>query len=54
VDFVQVKNENKAVHTFGAAKALSRYIRKHGRAKVFPLHMAKENLILRWMLIELR
>jgi hypothetical protein len=37
----------------GSAKALSRYIKKHGRAKVFPLHMAKENLILRWTLIEL-
>ena len=52
VDFVADKNEGKAPRTFGSYKALRKYIGKKGKAKVFPLDMAKENPILKFMLIK--
>jgi hypothetical protein len=53
VDFVADKNEGKSVRTFGSYRALREYIGKMGKAKVFPLDMAKENPILKFMLVKL-
>ena len=54
IDFVHAINDDEEVRTFNSAKALSKYIRERGRAKIFPLHMAKQNYVLRWMLIHVR
>ena len=53
VDFVADKKEGKPVRTFGSHKALCKYISKNKKVKTFPLDMAKENPILKFMLVQL-
>ena len=50
-DFVEAEQAGTNVRTFKTGKQLSKYIREND--KRYPLRLAKQNKILRWMLIEL-
>ena len=54
IDFVTARQNASTVRTFSKAGALGNYMSNAGKAKIFPLYLAKQNPILRWMLIEIR